>query len=248
MRTNDGPRDPLQRTLVRLLALAALVAVALVVIRVTGHGEALHREWVDEHVVGRGLAGRAAFIALTAAVTAAGFPRHLPCVLAGYAFGFVEGTLVVTLGTGLGAGLAVVYARLLGRSVVPMRLRRRLARVEDWLAAEPFTVALLLRVFPVGSNLATNLAAGVMRVPLRPFLLGSLIGFLPQNAVFALMGSGFRVDPALRIGLSLVLLMASALLGRRLYRRLLAGRQRAVAESAGDSGPDDAPDLISRTS
>ncbi|GAB4368336.1 MAG: VTT domain-containing protein [Acidobacteriota bacterium] len=239
--------DPAVRLIARLVALAALVAIAAAALRITGHGEAFHREWIERHVVGHGLAGRLVFAGLTAVLTAAGFPRHLPAFAAGFAFGVVEGSLLVTLGTGLGAALATLYARLLGRSVLPRRLRDRLRWIERRLAADPFGVALMLRIFPVGSNLATNLLAGVLRVPLRPFLVGSLIGFLPQNAIFALMGSGLRVDPVLRIGLSFVLLLVSALLGRRLYRRM-----RLVQDESAPVGREPADDdpsrLVSRTS
>ena len=240
--------DPLARAVARVLALVLLVSLAAAMVRLTGHGEAFQREWIDRHVVGHGLPGRMIFIGLTAAFTAVGFPRHFPALIAGYAFGVLEGTTLATLGTGLGAMLALVYARLLGRSVVPARLRRRLVRVERWLATDPFTVALVLRIFPVGSNLATNLVAGMMRVPLRPFLLGSLLGFVPQNAIFALMGSGFRVDPVMRIGIAAVLLVISAILGQRLFRRMLT-RQREAAESRDGAAEErEAPDLISRIS
>ncbi len=240
--------DPLVRTVARILALVLLVSIAAAVVRLTGHGEAFQREWIDRHVVGHGLAGRMIFVGLTAVFTAAGFPRQLPSMIAGYAFGVLEGTALVTLGTGLGATLALTYARLLGRSVMPLRLRHRLTRVERWLAADPFTVALVLRIFPVGSNLATNLVAGVMRVPVRPFLLGSLLGFVPQNAIFALMGSGFRVDPVLRIGIAALLLVVSAVLGRRLSRRMLARQREAAGPFDGAADEREAPDLISRIS
>ena len=61
-------------------------------------------------------------------------------------------------------------------------------------------MTLLIRLLPVGNNFATSLAAGVSRVPARPFLLGSLLGYMPQTMVFALAGSGVEMgaEPARR--------------------------------------------------
>jgi len=85
-------------------------------------------------------------------------------------------------------------------------------------------MTLLIRFLPFGSNLVTNLAAGVSRVPAFPFFAGSAIGYLPQTVVFALLGSGVAVDPELRFGLSAVLFAASGAVGVYLYRRFRHGR------------------------
>jgi uncharacterized membrane protein YdjX (TVP38/TMEM64 family) len=59
----------------------------------------------------------------------------------------------------------------------------------------------------------------------RAFILGSGVGYIPQTAVFALVGSGISVDPGWRIGLGAVLFLVSGALGIYLYRRLRHGRR-----------------------
>ena len=85
-------------------------------------------------------------------------------------------------------------------------------------------MTLLIRLLPLGSNLVTNLAAGVSSVGAAPFFLGSSIGYLPQTLVFALVGSGFSVDPELRIAISVVLFIVSGFLGVTLYRKYRHGK------------------------
>jgi uncharacterized membrane protein YdjX (TVP38/TMEM64 family) len=51
------------------------------------------------------------------------------------------------------------------------------------------------------------------------FIGGSTIGYIPQTVIFALLGSGFNVDLEFRIILSIVLFLASILLGFFLYRK-----------------------------
>ena len=80
-------------------------------------------------------------------------------------------------------------------------------------------MALLIRLLPLGSNLVTNLVAGVSSANALGFFAGSVLGYVPQTIIFALLGSGINLDPALRITSSVLLFMLSAALGVYLYRR-----------------------------
>jgi len=217
------PPEQLHRSKLDWLRGALFLAGAIMlawVLDATEVGATLHRDWIDHHVLGHGPAGYVILLALTAFVTAVGFPRQIPSLLAGYAFGAMVGFLVALAGTTAGAAAAYTYARLLGRGVVPRRLRRKMSRVERMLARGPLTVVLMIRLMPVGSNLLVNLVAGLVRLPPLAFLAGSVLGFVPQTFVFALMGKGLRVDPGWRIALAVALFAASAFLGHLIYRRL----------------------------
>ena len=80
-------------------------------------------------------------------------------------------------------------------------------------------MTLLIRFLPVGNNLVTCLTAGVSSAPALPFIFGSMIGFFPQTAIFALAGAGVTVDKFYVIAISAILFLVSALLGLYLYRR-----------------------------
>ena len=85
-------------------------------------------------------------------------------------------------------------------------------------------MTVLIRLLPVGNNFATNLAAGVSRVPALPFFLGSLLGYIPQTLVFALAGSGVDVGAAWRIGIAVALFVLSGAIGAWLYRKYRHGK------------------------
>ena len=85
-------------------------------------------------------------------------------------------------------------------------------------------MTLLIRLLPVGSNLATNLIAGVSSAGGIAFIGGSTVGYIPQTVVFALLGSGINLDPEIRISLSVALFFVSATLGVYLYRRYKRGK------------------------
>ena len=116
----------------------------------------------------------------------------------------------------------------IGRPLVSVRIRARVRRIEDFLASNPFSMTLLIRLLPIGNNFATSLAAGVSRVPARPFLLGSLVGYVPQTVVFALAGSGVDVGERSRIAIAALFFVVSGAIGIWLYRHYR--REKSLGE------------------
>ncbi len=196
-----------------------LLATGIYLLRVSGLGEVLDKHWMDDHIRDQGIRGYLLFLAISAGFTAVGLPRQIISFFAGYVYGVIAGTLVGVLGSGLGCALSFFYARLLGGAIIRKRQGTRTARLNAFLEREPFQMAVVVRLLPVGSNILTNLVAGVTGIPALPFLAGSLCGYLPQTLIFALLGSGVHVEPLWRTTLSGALLALSSVMGYRLYRR-----------------------------
>ncbi|MCC7017532.1 MAG: TVP38/TMEM64 family protein [Rhodospirillales bacterium] len=207
----------------RLVLRSAALFLSLVAIgaalHYSGLASALDQKWIDAAVRGQGLRGETLFVAAGAAFIALGLPRQVIAFLAGYAFGLAMGSALALLAAVLGCIAAFAYARLLGRELVAARFPARVRRIDDFLAENPLAMTLLIRFLPLGSNMLTNLAAGVSRVPPTPFIAGSALGYVPQTVVFALIGSGVAVDLVFRVGLGAALFAASGALGVYLYRR-----------------------------
>ncbi len=206
-----------------LVFLATLIAVGYLVESgmLTG---LLSEAWIDQEVRGKGISGELLFVAAGGLVTALAIPRHVVSFLGGYAFGAGLGTVLALIATEIGCILTFFYARAVGRPLLSARLGARVRRIEDFLAANPFPMTLLIRLLPVGSNFATSLAAGVSRVPAWPFLFGSLLGYLPQTFVFALAGSGIEVGARSRLLVATLFFVASGAIGIWLYRRYRHGK------------------------
>ncbi|MDH5489542.1 MAG: VTT domain-containing protein [Rhodospirillaceae bacterium] len=185
---------------------------------------ALDEGWIESHIMGRGIIGELLFLGMATFITAVGLPRQVISFLGGYAFGLVMGTVLALMGTVLGCAIAFYYARILARAPIQKRFSTRVRTLDNFLHDNTFSMTLLVRMLPVGSNVATNLAAGVSSVRGFPFIGGSAIGYLPQTLVFALAGSGIAVDPELRIGLSIILFVLSGALGVYLYRHFRHGK------------------------
>ncbi len=182
-------------------------------------GNSVNETWIDVHVRGHGFDGELLFLLMGALFTAIGLPRQVIAFLGGYAFGVGLGTALGALAAVLGCALSFAYARFFGQGFLRARLGERAIRFDRFIHAHPLSMTVLIRLLPVGSNLLTNLAAGIASIRATPFLLGSLIGYLPQTLVFALVGSGTHLDPVLKVGLAIVLFLVSVALGLFLYRR-----------------------------
>jgi uncharacterized membrane protein YdjX (TVP38/TMEM64 family) len=206
-----------------LVFIASLLALGYL-LEVTQLGELLDKAWIDTEVRGKGLAGEALFVGMGLVVTALGLPRQAISFLAGYAFGFLFGGLLGLLATVLGCIAAFYYARLFGRRLVQSRFPHRIRKLDDFIHDNPLSMTLLIRLLPVGSNLATNLVAGVSSVRGLPFFTGSALGYIPQTLIFALIGSGINLDPTLRISVGVALFVLSGVLGAYLYRRYRHGK------------------------
>jgi uncharacterized membrane protein YdjX (TVP38/TMEM64 family) len=205
-----------------LILMASLLAIGWAA-EASGIFHRLDSRWVDNEIRGNGL-GWLYYAGLGTLAMAVGMPRQVIGFAGGYAFGLVEGVLLTEVVSGLSCGISFLYARLLGRDLIRHRFAERLKRFDAVIEGHAFTTGMLIRLLPVGNNLVTNLLAGVSSAPFLPFLAGSLIGYLPQTVIFVLLGSGIHLQPIWRTAISVVLFVASGLLGAFLYRRMREGR------------------------
>ena len=225
------------RGLVHGLAFLVLLVAIGFLIQTMQLDTFLNKAWIDSSIRNRGISGEVLFIGIGAVFVAIGLPRQVISFLSGYGFGFTTGVLVALSATILGCIITFCYSRFLGRDIVAHKFPDKIRRIDDFLTDNPFSMTLLIRFLPAGSNLLTNLAAGVSRVGSIAFIAGSAIGYVPQTAVFALVGSGIDVDPIWRICLSIILFLICGGLGIHLYRRYRCGK--SVNEASGDSSKSD---------
>jgi uncharacterized membrane protein YdjX (TVP38/TMEM64 family) len=163
--------------------------------------------------------GALMFFAAGGALTAFGVPRQAAAFAAGYAFGAWRGGVLAMAAQMLGCCMDFWWARMVARDWAVRRLRGRLARLDSAFAARPFVATLTLRLLPVGNNLVLNLLAGVSGLRAAPFLAATLIGYVPQTAVFALAGSGVHVNRMAQLATAVALFAISACLGAVLLKR-----------------------------
>jgi len=132
----------------------------------------------------------AGFIALYTLQTALSLPGAAILTLAGGAiFGAVMGTLWVNIGATTGAVLAFVLARTLLRDWVLKRFGPRMEAFDRGLVTDGLSYLLFLRLVPIFPFFLVNLACGITALPLRIYILGTMVGILPGSFVYANAGA-----------------------------------------------------------
>jgi uncharacterized membrane protein YdjX (TVP38/TMEM64 family) len=107
----------------------------------------------------------------------------------GFLFGPLGGFAAVT---GASGGSTVTY--LVVRTAFGDMLRRKpdafMAKVAEGLRKDAFNYLLTLRLIPAFPLLIVNVAAGIANIPVRTFVLASVLGMIPSSFVYAGIGAG----------------------------------------------------------
>jgi len=211
------------RVIFKGLALILSLALLGYLFKLTDLGNSINEAWINEHVRRHGAQGIGLFLIMGAVFTAIGLPRQIIAFLSGYAFGVMLGTGLGAFAALLGGMLTFGYARFWGKGLLRSRLGERARRFDLFMGQNPFAMTLLIRLLPLGSNVLTNLAAGISSIRPGIFFSSTFIGYLPQTLVFALVGSGVHVAPATKLLVAILLFIVSGGLGAYLYHRYRQG-------------------------
>ena len=187
-------------------------------------GDLFNLHWIDMYIRDRGLAGELLFVVAGGLLISTGLSRQVVAFLGGYGFGFVQGGTLAIVAAVSGCVLTFYVARLLIHSPASSRFAARIHEIDRFIHENTFSMTLLIRLLPVGSNWLVNLAAGVSGVRGMPFFLGSALGYIPQMVVFAMVGSGARMDSSWQVVLAMLMFAVAAVLGLHLYRKYRNGR------------------------
>lgn len=163
--------------------------------------------------------GALLFASLLTTAMAIGLPRQFAALSAGFLFGAGYGMLLATFSAIFACLLTLLLARKLLANIVQQYYPQPLAKVSRFFSHNTFLKALIIRLLPAGSNFLTNVLAGTARTPIKPYLLGSSIGFIPQMTIFSLMGAGLQVDGQQQLIISLILLVIAIILTVYLYQK-----------------------------
>jgi uncharacterized membrane protein YdjX (TVP38/TMEM64 family) len=123
-----------------------------------------------------------------AVLVAMGFPRLIFCILAGMALGFWSGLLWAQLGTLIGNYALFAGARAFGRDWAERRVNKR-PGLQRIVRQRGMLGVLLARQVPV-PGVFINLTCALLPIRQSDFLVGTILGQLPQAIPCTLIGAG----------------------------------------------------------
>lgn len=132
---------------------------------------------------------------------------------AGAVFGVVMGTVYANIAASIGATLAFLVTRYLLHDMVERTFGARLEKLNRELEARGLNYLLFLRLVPVFPFFLINLGAGLTRLPLRTFFIGTMVGIIPGGFVYCNAGASLATVTSLKGIVSPRVLGSFALLG-----------------------------------
>ena len=132
---------------------------------------------------------------------------------AGAIFGSLLGTIYASIAATIGATLACLVYRYLLRDFVLSKFGSRLEGMNRELESRGLNYLLFLRLVPIFPFFLINMAASLTRLPLRTFILGTMIGIVPAGFIFVNAGASLATIDSLADIASPRVLGSLALLG-----------------------------------
>ncbi len=177
-------------TKVVLVGVLSVLVVALFVGPLSDLVESLDGERISNWVSAAGAWGPILIIVLMAvAIVATPIPSAPIALAAGAAYGHTIGTIYIVIGAEIGAMVAFALARYLGRDVLTRWLGDKTHA--GWFGSQnalTFTV-FASRLMPFISFDIVSYAAGISRLHLWRFALGTLAGIIPASFILAHLGN-----------------------------------------------------------
>ncbi len=176
------------------------------------------------------------FMAIYILQTALSLPgAAILSLAAGAVFGAIMGTVYANLAATIGATLAFLATRFLLHDLVQRKFGDRLKKLNHELETRGLNYLLFLRLVPIFPFFLINLAAGLTRLPLRTFIIGTMIGIIPGGFVYCNAGASLATISSIREVASPRVLGSFALLG---LFALLPVIYSKIKGNWGDKGPE----------
>jgi uncharacterized membrane protein YdjX (TVP38/TMEM64 family) len=185
--------------LIRWLPLIVLILVLCAIFYYDFHHyfsfQALHDHhdfllhWTQEHP----LLAPLLFMAVATLLVSASFPVAVYLnITAGFLFGMVWGTVFAVIGAGLGAIIIFLAINTAFGHWLEERARGWVKEVEQGFQRNAFNYLLALRLIPIIPFWALNIAAALLNMRLKPYIVATFIGIIPETCLYAWMGNGLE--------------------------------------------------------
>jgi uncharacterized membrane protein YdjX (TVP38/TMEM64 family) len=193
--TSEGqaPRSTWARFIpVGLLALAIAATLASGLHKqVTLENVVLVRDRFQAVVIEHKLLALLAYIATYAAAVAVSLPGSaILTLMGGLVFGWLVGGAAAVVGASAGAILVFLIARSAFGTTLTAKAGPAIAKLRNGFQENALSYLLFLRFVPAFPFFLVNLASAALGVPLKTYVIGTMIGIIPGTFAFASVGAG----------------------------------------------------------
>jgi uncharacterized membrane protein YdjX (TVP38/TMEM64 family) len=203
------------------IAMIAIITTSLIIVNFSPIGDyfkpskfyLLKEKLADFH-----LFAPLVFVMISSLLISAGIPRSTISVFGGMVFGFIWGTLLSTFSAFIGSLITFYIVRYMGRPYFYNKFGDKVSLLEKKIKENGFLVVVVLRQSPL-TCLLVNILIGLSPIKAKTFVIGSVLGFLPEAAIFTLFGSSVRENFVLRIVIASIFLILLIIFVRYFYKK-----------------------------
>ena len=113
-------------------------------------------------------------------------------IAGGYVFGQFAGTTYAVLAATTGATMLFLVAKTALGDPLRRRAGPAIKRLEAGFQENALSYLLVLRLIPLFPFFVVNLVPAFLGVPLRTFMIGTLVGIIPGTFVYSSLGAGLE--------------------------------------------------------
>ena len=181
----------------RWLPLAALAALMALVFAMGWHKYlsfrtiGLNYDALQDFIGQNFIAALGLYMAIYVAVVALSLPGGLVMTLAGgLLFGWQIGAPATVIAATIGATLVFLIAKTSFGETLAAKAGPWLSSLRDGFKENALSYLLFLRLVPAFPFVVVNLAPALLGVPLRTYVIGTLLGIIPGTTAFSVAGAG----------------------------------------------------------
>ena len=150
-----------------------------------------HRAAIEAFIGAHYLLALGMFIGIYIGAVSLSIPvAFLLTITGGFLFGPVIGPLAAIAGATIGGTVVFLVAQTALGEFLARRAGPRVAKLAEGFRADAFHYLLFLRLTPIFPFWLVNLAPALFGVPLRTFILATIIGVAPATFAYGFLGSG----------------------------------------------------------
>jgi uncharacterized membrane protein YdjX (TVP38/TMEM64 family) len=150
-----------------------------------------HREALTAFVADNMVLAALTFVVVYTIAIALSVPGGAVLTIAGgFMFGSIFGTVLVVIAATLGATLVFLIAKTALGDPLRAKAGPFLKRMEAGFQEDALNYLLVLRLIPLFPFWIVNLVPAFLGVPLRTYVLATVVGIIPGSFVFASVGAG----------------------------------------------------------
>lgn len=166
-----------------LLGLLVVALGAAIVYR-----QQVHPEWLADVVDDYPAVMPLAYVVVHVAASLLFVPRNFMAVVAGGLFGAWWGAVISLVGAMAGALAGFSIARYVNADLLRVEELPRVGPLVARAERGGWRFVMVTRLLPVLPHALVNYVYGLTRLSMRDYLLGSLVGFVPQTIAFVKIG------------------------------------------------------------